>query len=120
MSLNEIIERFTLVSGYERKEISRYLPIIIECKEYFEERISRELTGPEHRRVVHACAVYAYLRISRLGRDTGVSSFKAGDVQLIMDDDGGTSAEKLWEDEKASIAGIVAIDDDFSFRAVRI
>ena len=120
MSLNEIIDRFTLVSGYERKEISRYLPIIIDCKDFFEERVKDELTHSEHRRAVHACAVYAYYRVSRLGRDTGVSNFKAGDVQLVMEDDGGTSAEKLWEDEKASIAGIVAIDDDFSFRAVRI
>ena len=119
MSLNEIIERFTLVSGYERKEISRYLPIIIDCKEFFEERISRELTPAEHRRAVHACAVYAYYRISRLGRDVGVGSFKAGDVQLVMDESGAV-AEKLWQDEKTAVADIVAIDDGFSFRAVRI
>lgn len=120
MSLNEIIERFTLVSGYERKEISRYLPILIDCKEFFEERISRELSGSEHRRVVHACAVYAYYRISRLGRDTGISNFKAGDVQLVMDDEGVDYAEKLWEEEKALIADIVAVDDGFLFRAVSV
>lgn len=120
MSLNEIIERFTLVSGYERKDISRYLPIIIDCKEFFEERISRELSTSEHRRAVHACAVYAYYRISRLGRDTGVSSFKAGDVQLVMDDDSSNHAEKLWDEERSAIADIVAIDGGFSFKAVRV
>ena len=49
MSLNEIIERFTLVSGYERKEISRYLPIIRDCMDLFEERISCELTEIQRR-----------------------------------------------------------------------
>ncbi len=119
MSLNEIIERFTLVSGYERKEISRYLPVIVDCKEYFEERVSRELTISEHRRLVHACAVYAYYRVSRLGALTGVSNFKAGDVQLVMDEDNDT-AEKLWQEEKSAVADIVNFDDDFAFKAVRI
>ena len=79
----------------------------------------RELTPAEHRRAVHACAVYAYYRISRLGRDVGVGSFKAGDVQLVMDESGAV-AEKLWQEEKTAVADIVAIDDGFSFRAVRI
>lgn len=119
MSLNEIIDRFTLVSGYERKEISRYLPILIDCKEYFEERISRDLNKSEHRRAVHACAVYAYYRISKLGMATGVSNFKAGDVQLVMDE-GDDTAEKLWLEEKAAVADIVDMDDGFAFKAVRI
>lgn len=119
MSLNEIIERFTLVSGYERKEISRFLPIIVDCREYFESRISRELNPSERRRAIHACAVYAYYRISRLGRETGVTSFKAGDVQLEMDDAFDTAAA-LWEEEKIAIADIVSIDDGFSFKAVSV
>ena len=118
MSLNEIIERFALVSGYERREISRYLPIIMECRDLFLERIEGELTQTQRRRVIHACAVYAYYRVSRLGQD-GVSSFKAGDVQIVTED-GGASAEKLWEEEKALIADIVALDDGFSFRAVTV
>ena len=118
MSLNEIIERFTLVSGYERKEISRFLPIIIDCREFFEERVGGELTGSQRRRIIHACAVYAYYRISRLGNDTGVDSFKAGDVQITMNH--GEAASKLWEEEKAAIADIVRIDDGYFFRAVRI
>ena len=119
MSLNEIIERFTLVSGYERKEISRFLPIIIDCKEYFESRISRELSRVDQRRAVHACAVYAYYRISRLGLETGIANFKAGDVQIVTDDNPGT-ASALWEEEKAAVADIVDVDDSFSFKAVSV
>lgn len=119
MSLNEIIDRFTLVSGFDRKEISRYLPILIDCKDFFEERIRRELTRSERRRMIHACAVYAYYRISRLGLSTGVSNFKAGDVQLVMDE-GDDSAQKLWLDEKSAVADIVDLDDGFAFKAVRV
>ena len=32
MSLKEIIERFTLVSGLEMKDVSRFMPIIVDCK----------------------------------------------------------------------------------------
>ena len=119
MSLNEIIDRYLLVSGCERKDISRVLPVIIDCMAYFEERIRRELTVSERRRAVHACAVYAYYRTFRIFADAGISSFKAGDVQLETDanDD---SLKKLWEEEKAAVADIVALDDDFSFKAVRI
>ncbi len=119
MSLNEIIERFTLVSGFERKEISRYLPVIIDCKEYFEERLFRELTASERRRVIHACAVYAYWRISRMGRDFGVGSFKAGDVQLVMGENS-DAVDQLWEEEKIAVADLVGLDDGFLFRAVSV
>lgn len=119
MSLNELIERFTLVSGYEKKTVSRFLPVLIDCREFFEERIDRELTASERRRVTHACAVYAYYRISRFGRDDGMSSFKAGDVQFTTEKDN-DRAEKLWEDEKIAVGDIIRFDDGFTFRAVRV
>ena len=119
MRLNEIIDRFSLVSGLERKEISRLLPVIIDCKELFEERIIRELTRSEERRAVHACAVYAYYRTSLISGGDAVSSFKAGDVQLETNADK-TAARSLWEEEKAAVADIVALDDGFSFKAVRV
>ena len=34
MRFKEIIERFTLVSGLEMKEVSRFLPIIEDCKAF--------------------------------------------------------------------------------------
>lgn len=120
MSLNELIERFTLVSGYERKQVSRYLPIILDCKDYFEERVGRELTDAERRRVTHACAVCAYYRISRLGSERNPVNFKAGDVQFVRNEDDSDIAGKLWEEEKSAIADIISFDDGFLFRAVSV
>lgn len=119
MSLNELIERFTLVSGFERKDVSRYLPILIDCKVYFESRLRCDLSASDRRRAVHACAVYAYYRVSLTIRDGGLNSFKAGDVSLTVDDMV-TSAERMWNAERCEIADIADMNDDFAFRRVEV
>ena len=119
MSLHEIIERFTLVSGLEMQDVSRYLTLISDCKALFDDMIDLELNGSERRRLAHACAVYAYYRISCMARDGGLQSFKAGDVQIVTDDDC-AAALRLWESERALIADIISFDDDFAFRSVMI
>lgn len=118
MSLNEIIERFTLVSGWDMQEVSRYLPIIRDCAAYFEDSIGRELTDGERGRVAYACAVYAYYKIASVCRDGGLS-FKAGDVQVNMDEIC-ESARRMWESERREIADIVDIGGDFAFRSVKV
>ena len=50
MSLKEIIVRFTLVSGLEMKEVSRFLPIIEDCRLFFESRVG-ELCEADMRRL---------------------------------------------------------------------
>ena len=107
MRLKEIIERFTLVSGFEMKDVSRYLPIVDDCKEYFESLLP-ELNEADTRRAEHACAVYAFYRISQLGRLDDMKSFKVGDVQMNMDAIG-VAARKLWENERENISDILDI-----------
>lgn len=118
MRLNEIIERFTLVSGFEMKDVSRYLPIIADCKAFFEERIS-DLSDGDLRRAEHACAVYAFYRISQLGRLDDLSSFKVGDVQMNIEAVG-VAAKALWDAERENISDIVDISGDFAFRSVSV
>lgn len=118
MRLKEIIERFTLVSGFEMKDVSRYLSIITDCKEYFESRIG-ELSRSDMRRVEHACAVYAFYRISQLGRLDDLRSFKVGDVQMNIEAIG-EAAQKLWDTERENISDIVDISGEFAFRSVRV
>ena len=118
MRLKEIIERFTLVSGFEMKDVSRYLPIIEDCKTYFESLI-RDPDESDLRRAEHACAVYAFYRISQLGRTDDLRSFKVGDVQMSVEAIG-EAAKKLWEAERESISDIVDIGGEFAFRSVRV
>ena len=117
MRLKEIIERFTLVSGFEMKDVSRFLPIIIDCKAYFESRIP-ELDDGDLRRVEHACAVYAFYRISQMGRLDDLHSFRVGDVQMNIEAIG--EIKQLWDAERENISDIVDIGSSFAFRSVRI
>ena len=119
MSLKEIIERFALVSGLEMKEISRWLPILMDCKTYFEEHLKDGLSESDMKRAVHACAVYACYRISLISQSADVLSFKVGDVQLTplpLDE----NAEKLWLNECENVSDILDICGGFGFRSVTV
>ncbi len=121
MSLKGIIDRFTLVSGLEMKDVSRFLPIIEDCRLYFEERLHDGLSEADQRRADHACAVYAFYKISMMGSADALKSFRVGDVQMEPEPLG-AYAERLWAEERESIADIVDIGDIGSglFRSVRV
>ena len=118
MRLKEIIERFTLVSGFEMRDVSRFLPIIADCKAFFEAR-SGELGESDLRRAEHGCAVYAFYRIAQMGRLDDLKSFKVGDVQMDVEAIG-EAAVKLWETERDNIADIIDVGGEFAFRSVRV
>ena len=118
MRLKEIIERFTLVSGFEMKDVSRFLPIIADCREFFEERLT-DPSDTDLKRAEHACAVYAFFRISQLGRLDDLSSFKVGDVQMNVEAVG-EAAKKLWEAERENISDLIDMGGSFAFRSVSI
>ena len=118
MRFKEIIERFTLVSGFEMKDVSRWLPIIKDCQAIFESQCG-ELGEGDLRRAEHACAVYAFYRISQMGRVDDLRSFKVGDVQMNVEAIG-EAAKTLWETERENIADIIDISGGFAFRSVRI
>lgn len=119
MSLKEIIERFTLVSGLEMKEVSRYMPIIEDCRLYFESRAGEGLSEADTRRLEYSCAVYAFYKVSRAGRLDGLRSFKVGDVQMEIEDYG-AYAEKLWAEERDNISDLIDVNGGFAFRGVRV
>lgn len=119
MSLKEIIERFTLVSGLEMQEVSRWLPIILDCKEFFEEHLRGELSEADSRRAAYACAVYAHYKISLICGSEEVASFKVGDVQFAPLPQADV-AEKMWLSERGSIGDILDICGEFAFRSVSI
>ena len=122
MNLNDVIERFTLVSGLKMSDASRYLPLIADCKEIFEERVTDALSPAREKRLAHACAVYAYYRVCMLIRDGGLDSFKAGDVQIDVKklDEICIAAQRMWNEERGIIADIADFDDGFAFRSVSV
>ena len=119
MSLKELLDRFTLVSGLSMQETSRYLPIIEDCRAYFEERMRGELTESEKRRLTHACAVYAFYKISRIMQSEDFTSFKVGDVQFDLLSVR-QNAESLWHEERENIRDIIDLNGGVAFRRVRV
>lgn len=117
MSLKDIIERFALVSGLEMKDVSRFLPVIADCKDLFEARLGTDLSEGDLRRAANACAVYAFYRISLLGRMDELVSFRVGDVQMNSEA-AGAAAERLWAEERENIGDIADVGGDFVFRRV--
>ena len=122
MNLHDIIERFTLASGMNRSEVSRYLPLILDCKGFFEEKLADNLSALQRKRAAHACAVYAYYRVCMMLRDGGLESFRAGDVQIstakrteVLE-----AARRMWREERDMIADIADFSDDFAIRSVDV
>ncbi len=118
MSLKEIIDRFTLVSGLDRKEISRCLPILEDCRLYFEARLHENLSEADQRRAAHACAVYAFYKVSMMGASDALSSFRVGDVQMQMQPRDAYAAQ-LWAEEEANLSDIMDLGGAV-FRSVRV
>lgn len=121
MSLNELIKRFLLVSGLQNKDVSLYLPVLIDSKALFEEKTARRvLSDRELRRLTHACAVYAFYKVSLYNNADALTAFKAGDVSFSMESLR-DRALHLWEKERAEISDLLSFSDDsFSFRGVRV
>lgn len=119
MSLSELLNRFSLVSGFDRENISVYLPVIIDAKVFFEEKTKdRQLSAADLRRLTHACAVYAYYKIALCRNSECLTSFKAGDLSFSVENMR-EQAKLLWEQEKAQSGDILPFaDTDFSFESV--
>ncbi len=121
MSLSDVINRFSLVSGLDPKEISMYLPMIVDAIAVFEEKTKgRELSALETRRLTHACAVYAYYKVSLCRNTEELSSFKAGDVSISVEIVR-ANALSMWEKERDELSDIISFSDsDFSFLGVSV
>lgn len=119
MSLKDVLNRFTLVSGFERDRVSHYLPIILDCIRIFQEKIqNNNFSEVDMLRLTHACAVFAYYKVSLCLGSESFTSFKAGDVEFDVENVKQT-ALSVWESEKAQIADLLG-NDDFSFMRVEV
>lgn len=119
LSPDAVLKRFELVSGYDRGQVSRYALMILDCIDTFCARLpdNAEYDDTGERRLIHACAVYAYYRVSQCCEDERVTGFKAGDVQYTLSAER-SSAERMWQTEKCEIADLVDFDGDMAFKGV--
>lgn len=112
MNLNDVINRFALVSKLTPEEISKWVFVIKDCIQYFESHIKTgELSCEENIRLSHACAVYAYYKYSLYQIPASAEKFKAGDVEFSTSSAPTPSAKAMWEHEKSEISDLVDFGD---------
>ncbi len=119
MSLKDVIDRFALVSGLEKEEISKWIYIVIDCIKYFEQTLGNKvISDSDMRRLSHACAVYAYYKYSLINYASTASKFKAGDIEVTESENLTDKVHAMWQQEKREISDIIDFDD-FCFCRVR-
>ncbi len=118
MSLNEVIKRYALVSGQSEEEISKYLPIILDCMGFFNEKINENTSNADRKRLIHACAVFAYYKVNCCMSAENLNRFKAGDVEFSVDEDTVNRSKQLWLCEKEEVSDLIGSDDVVFCRVV--
>lgn len=120
MRLNEVINRFSLVSGLEPDEVSKWIPVCIDAMNELKGKLLPDVLDKEENVLrLSACAgVLAYYKYCLYQQGRDVKSFTAGSVSIAMSEFDPQKARKLWELERASVADLLVSPEDFCFKRV--
>ncbi len=122
MRLNEVINRFALVSGLEPHEVSMWTPVCIDAMLQIKSKALKEALSDEES-VLRLCAlagVLAYCKYCLYMEREEVKSFTAGSVSITKAQSDTKKACELWEFEKNCAKDLLSCDDDFCFRGVKL
>ncbi len=122
MRLNEVINRFALVSGLEPCEVSKWIPVCIDAMNELKGKlIPNALDSEENILRISACAgVLAYYRYCLYRSGSEAKSFTAGAVSVTMSEFDTEKARKLWEFERKAVEDLLVSDEDFCFKRVSV
>lgn len=121
MRLNDVINRFALISGLEPREVSKWTVLCVDAVQYLRQRILSEadLCEANVMRLCNAAAALAYYKYTLYSPSAAVRSFSAATVTVSMGEDEKHRAKTLWEEEQALVSDLVRTED-FCFKGVRI
>lgn len=122
MRLNETINRFTLVSGLEPEEVSKWTVLCCDASKEIERMVlpGAVLSEENILRLSKAAGVLAYYKYCMYEYGAKVKGFTAGNVNVTMAQTETEHAEKLWKAEKESLWDILGTESNFSFQGVRV
>ena len=123
MRLNEVIRRFSLVSGLEGEDLSRYAPLCADAISQVKARmvVSLETLGDEDVRRLEACAAaLGFYKYTLISSDGAVDSFEAGNLRVRMGENAVERAKMMLFEEQKAVSDIACFDDDFALKGVRI
>ena len=119
MDLQEILQRFSLISSLTEGEASIWLPLLTDAKEEIESKLKNNVdTQAEARRLNVAAAALGFYKYS-LYRASGVGlgSFSAGDLSINFNNKDLSIASNIWSEAKASICDLLE-DESFLFMEI--
>lgn len=122
MDLQEILERFALISGLTMEEVSPFIPILEDAKKDIESKVLDGVDKTAESRRLNAAAAafgfYKYVLYKASG--SGMESFSAGDISIRHSDSQAVDmARRVWNEAKCAACDILK-DDDFLFERIRI
>lgn len=119
MRIDDVVERFTRLSGLSAEEVSQMLGLITDCTEELTERIISDCDCEGNcRRITAAAAALANYRYRLLAASRGEDrNIKVGDVTIGEDSGSLECAKKIYLQCISNIADII-IDSDFYFEGI--
>lgn len=122
MRLNEVINRFALVSGLEPAEVTKWTPVCIDAMNELKGKVQPQVLDSEENILrLSACAgVLAYYRYCLYSSGSEAKSFTAGAVSVTVSEFDVDKARKLWEFERKAVEDLLVSDESFCFKRVRV
>lgn len=122
MRIERIAERFSLLSGLEGDELSKWTPLLKDAIAYVSALLKPGVKAENHlERLESATATYAYYKWILCSEERDATSFKAGDITVSQSHSGATAdwAYHLWKQSLSEIADIT-VPCNFFFKGVEV
>lgn len=120
MNFKDVYERFKLITGFDEKEASKWIPVCKESMEYISSRLKPD--APSENSAARLCCAAAALagykcRLYLSSNDA--YSFKLGDITVNGSNKSlEMRAETIWKNAKADISDLILDDGCFAFSQV--
>lgn len=121
MSFYDVLRRFSLLSGLEGKDLSRFSQLCNEAIEDMRGRLKvkeESLTDSQKLRLSYTAGALAFYKYCLYSSVSEPESFSAGEVTVNMNDKKVDAAKKLFDEECRSLSKILE-DTGFYFGRVR-
>lgn len=123
MRLNDIINRFSLLSDLSKEEVSKWTVLCVDTMKTVEGRLFSKRAAEEENnalRLANAAAALAFYKYTLCVPETAVKNFTAGSVTVAMAMSERERAKTLWEEEERLCADLMRSSEDFRFLEVRV
>ncbi len=120
MDLQEILERFSIITNLSMDEVSPWIPLCEDASQEIERNLKEGAnTGENSRRLNAAVAALAFYRyVLYRASGGGMESFTAGELRIRTNSQVNVKiAYEVWMGAKSAIADLL-VDDNFMFERI--